>query len=140
MITELNNRKLISTKSQEERVTFSINRLLQQRLLQDLNVNEREREEIFNLAFELIRERLPRPPIDTPDSLKWNVFKEYIPHVLAILRIFDKQLLVTKPFAGLAELFRVVGVHLRQRGIMYDSLRLLNSAEAIMDRLAVEEH
>jgi len=140
MITELNNRKLISTKSQEEKVTFSINRLLQQRLLQDLKVNEREREEIFNLAFELIRERLPRPPIDTPDSLKWKVFKEYIPHVLAILRIFDKQLLVTKPFAGLAELFRVVGVHLRQRGIMYDSLRLLNSAEAIMDRLAVEEH
>jgi tetratricopeptide (TPR) repeat protein len=140
MITDLNNRKLISVKNQEERVTFSIHQLLQQRLLQDLDENEKEREEIFNLALELIRERLPRWSIDTPDSFKWTLFKEYMPHVLTILRIFDKQFPVIKPSVRLAEFFRDGGVHLRQRGIIFEGLRLLNSAEAILDRLAAEEY
>ncbi|KUJ15483.1 uncharacterized protein LY89DRAFT_783619 [Mollisia scopiformis] len=139
MVTDLMDRRLIGVKVQDHSQVFSIHRLLQHRLLQDLDDNPQEREMIFNMAFELIRERLPRPSIDSSDSMKWNVFKEYVPHVLTIQKIFDEGLPSIQPFVGLAELFRDGGVHLWQRGLIYDALRLLNSAEAILNRLDCDE-
>jgi tetratricopeptide (TPR) repeat protein len=135
MITDLTSRKLISVKKQDNREFFSVHRLLQHRLLQDLEENVQERDAIFNLAFELIRERLPRPSLDSPDSVKWTVFKEYIPHVLTMQRIYDDGMTMIQPFVRLSELFRDGGIHLWQRGLIYDGLRLLNSAEAILDRI-----
>lgn len=139
MITDLLSRRLIGFKKQDDRDTFSIHRLLQHRLLHDLADNPGESKEIFDMAFELIRERLPRPSLDTPDSIKWNVFKEYIPHVLTLQKVYVDGLLMIKPYVALAELFRDGGVHLWQRGLIYDGCRLLNSAEAILDRMGVEE-
>lgn len=139
MVTDLMDRRLISVKVLDNSQVFSIHRLLQHRLLQDLDDNPQERETIFSMAFELIRERLPRPSIDTSDSMKWNIFREYVPHVLTIQRIFDEGLRSIKPFVGLAELFRDGGVHLWQRGLIYDALRLLNSAEAILNMLDCDE-
>lgn len=139
MIQDLTNRKLITSKKQGDREVFSVHRLLQHRLLEDLDENIQERDEIFGLAFELIRERLPRPSIDSPDSVKWTVFREYLPHVLTLQRIYNDGLPMVTPFVRLAELFRDGGVHLWQRGLIYDGLRLLNSAEAILERLACDE-
>ena len=139
MIKDLTSRRLVGFKKQDNREVFSIHRLLQHRLLQDLDENPQEREEIFKLAFELIRERLPRPSMEAWDSLKWNVFKEYLPHVLTIQRIYQNGVPMVTPFVRLAELFRDGGVHLWQRGMMYDGLRLLNSAENVLDLLACEE-
>jgi tetratricopeptide (TPR) repeat protein len=137
MIEDLGGRKLISTKKQDGRESYSVHRLLQHRLLQDLEGDERE--EVFDMTFQLVRDRLPRPSIDTPDSNKWNVFKEYLPHVLSLQRIFDEALPIMTPFIGLAELFRDGGVHLWQRGLIPDGLRLLNSAEEILDKLDCDE-
>ncbi|KAF8853670.1 hypothetical protein BDZ45DRAFT_748304 [Acephala macrosclerotiorum] len=53
--------------------------------------------------------------------MKWNVFKKYVPHVLAIQRIFDEGMPLVVPFIGLAELFRDGG------------------SEAILNRLDCEE-
>lgn len=139
MVRDLTSRRLVGLKKQVNREVFSVHRLLQHRLLQDLDENPQEREEIFKLAFELIRERLPRPSMETSDSLKWNVFKEYLPHVLTIQRIYENGVPMITPFIRLAELFRDGGVHLWQRGMMYDGLRLLNSAEAILDILGCDE-
>lgn len=135
MIADLTSRKLISVKKQDNQEFFSVHRLLQHRLLQDLEENVQEREAIFSLAFELIRERLPRPSLDAPDSVKWTVFKEYLPHVLTMQRIYDDGMPMIQPFVRLSELFRDGGIHLWQRGLIYDGLRLLNSAEAILDRI-----
>lgn len=137
MIDDLGGRKLISIKKQDGKESYSVHRLLQHRLLQDLEGADRET--IFNMTFELVRDRLPRPSIDTPDSNKWNVFKEYLPHVLSLQRIFDDTLPIMTPFVGLSELFRDGGVHLWQRGLIPDGLRLLNSAEAILDKLECDE-
>jgi tetratricopeptide (TPR) repeat protein len=140
MILDLDSRRLINIKRQGNQDIYSVHRLLQRRLLQDLDKDPREREEIFCMAFELIRERLPRPSVDTPDSLKWNVFKEYLPHVLSLQRVYYEGQGVIAPFVRLAELFRDGGVHLWQRGLIYDGLRLLNSAEAILDKLQCDEY
>jgi hypothetical protein len=137
MITDLTSRKLVSVKKQDNREFFSVHRLLQHRLLQDLEENVQERDAIFNLAFELIRERLPRPSLDAPDSVNWTVFKQYLPHVLTMQRIYDAGMPMIQPFVKLSELFRDGGIHLWQRGLIYDGLRLLNSAEAILDRIGV---
>lgn len=140
MVHDLTSRRLMSTKMQDKREVFSVHRLLQHRLLQDMEENIQDREEIFGLAFEMIRGRLPRPSIDSsPDAVKWTAFREYLPHVLTLQRIYDEGLPMMTPFVGLAELFRDGGVHLWQRGLIYDGLRLLNTAEAILDRLACEE-
>jgi tetratricopeptide (TPR) repeat protein len=139
MILDLTTRKLITSKQQDNREVFSVHRLLQHRLLQDLDDNVQDREEIFHLAFELIRERLPRPSMDGNDSVGWTAFREYLPHVLTLQRIFDSGTPILTPFVMLAELFRDSGVYLGQRGQIYDGLRLLNSAEAILDRLNCEE-
>jgi len=133
MITQLTERKLVTTRQQNNRDVYSIHRLLQHRLLQDLVENPKEREEAFVLAFELIRERLPRPSIGVHDSIKWNIFKEYLPHVLTLQRIYEDGVPMITPFVRLANLFSDGGVHLWQRGMIYDGLRLLKSAESILD-------
>lgn len=128
-------------KHHENRDIYSIHRLLQHRLLQDMNTNIQERDEIFSLAFQLVRQRLPRPSIDTPEPAKWNVFKEYLPHVLCLQRVYADGLSAITPFLGLSELFRDGGVLLWQRYIFNDALKLLNSAETILDKLeSNDEH
>ncbi|KAH8820807.1 nb-arc domain-containing protein [Xylogone sp. PMI_703] len=139
MVEDLRRRRLITFKTQDKQEVISIHRLLQHRLLNDMDVDTKERDEIFNLAFELVRERLPRPSIHTPEPAKWNDFKEYIPHVLALQRIYTDTLQTITPFVKLAELFRDAGVHLWQRGLIYDGYRLLNTAESILDTLDVQE-
>jgi tetratricopeptide (TPR) repeat protein len=50
-------------------------------------------------------------------------------------RIYDDGMPMIQPFVRLSELFRDGGIHLWQRGLIYDGIRLLNSAEAILDRI-----
>jgi tetratricopeptide (TPR) repeat protein len=104
-----------------------------------MNTNSQERDEIFRLAFELVRQRLPRPSSDTPEPAKWNAFKEYLPHVVSLQRVYSDDLSIIKPFLGLSELFRDGGVLLWQRYISTDAMKLLNSAEAILNKLDCEE-
>jgi hypothetical protein len=138
MVTQLTERKLITVRQQNNRDIYSVHRLLQHRLLQDLAESPKERDETFVLAFELIRERLPKPS-GVHDSTKWNAFKEYLPHVLTLQRIYVDAVPPIAPFLGLASLFKDGGVHLWQRGMIYDGLRLLNSAETILDLLECQE-
>lgn len=139
MLAELNGRRLISIKKQDAREILCIHRLLQHRLLQDLDTNEKEREEVFSQAFELIRERLPRPSLHTPEQANWHLFKDFLPHVLSLQRVYTQRLPAIAPAIRPAELFRDAGVHLWQRGMIDDALRLLNSAEAILDQLDGDE-
>jgi tetratricopeptide (TPR) repeat protein len=104
-----------------------------------MNKNSQESDEMFRLAFELVRQRLPRPSSDTPEPAKWNVFKEYLPHVVSFQRVYSDGLSINTSFLGLSELFRDGGVLLWQRYISTDAMKLLNSAEAILDKLECEQ-
>ena len=114
---------------------------MQARLLKDLNSKPQKRDEIFRHAYDLVRFHLPRPSLDTPKAAEWNEFKEYLPHVLSLQKAYGDPLSITTPtpFLGLAELFKDGGVLLWQRYIHVDALRLLNSAEKILDELEIEE-
>ncbi|EFX06376.1 nb-arc domain containing protein [Grosmannia clavigera kw1407] len=137
IISKLKGQSIVTEKRQGERETYNVHRLLQARLLQDMNGNQAERDEIFMLAFSLIRSRLPRPSLDTPEPHKWNAFKEYLPHVLSLQRAYANPLSIVtvRPFRGLAELFKDGGVLLWQRYVHGDALKLLHSAEKILDQV-----
>jgi tetratricopeptide (TPR) repeat protein len=139
MIQDLNQRRLITVKNHEGRDVLQIHRLLQHRLLQDMNKNQQENDKIFRLAFELVRQRLPRPSLDTPEPAKWNLFKEYLPHVLSLQRVYVGGISIITPYVGLAQLFRDGGILLWQRFMVDDAMKLLNSAESILDKLDVKE-
>jgi hypothetical protein len=135
-------RFVVEAKGKHEgREIYNVHRVLQARLLQEMNANPQERDEIFRIAFDLVRYRLPRPSLDTPELSKWNAFKEYLPHVLSLQRAYAYPLSITTPtpFLGLAELFKDGGVLLWQRYIYNDALKLLNSAEKILDQLEDDE-
>ena len=106
-----------------------------------MNADRAERDRVFTTAFELIRHRLPRPSLDTPEQAKWNAFKEYLPHVLSLQRAYaDPLSIVTvKPFLGLAELFKDGGVLLWQRYSHGDALKLLRCAEKVLDQLPLRD-
>jgi hypothetical protein len=138
MIQQLTERKLLTTRQQNRREVYSIHRFLQLRLLQDLAETPKEMEETYVLAFELIRARLPQPSMSF-ETAKWNAFKEYLPHLLTVQRIYDDTVPRITPFVRLANLFKDGGVHLWQRGMIYDGIRLLKSAESILDLLDYQE-
>lgn len=137
IISKLKGQSIVSERMLGDREIYTVHRLLQSRLLQDMNTNHDERDRIFNIAFSLIRNRLPQPSRDTPEPNKWNAFKEYLPHVLSLQRAYaDPLSIVTvKPFLGLADLFKDGGVLLWQRYIHTDALKLLHSAERVLDEL-----
>ena len=139
MVTDLSRRKLITIKNHQGRDVLQIHRLLQCRLLQDMNTNRQENDQMFRLAFELVWQRLPQPSIDTLEPAKWNLFQECLPHVLSLQRVYGGGISIITPYGGLAELLRDGGILLWQRFILNDACKLLNSAESILDKLDAKE-
>jgi tetratricopeptide (TPR) repeat protein len=141
IISNLIGQRFVTEKRQEDGENYYVHRVLQARLLRGMNANPQERDEIFRVAFDLVRYHLPRPSLDTPEPSKWNAFKEYLPHVLSLQRAYADPLSITSPapFLELAELFKDGGVLLWQRYISNDALKLLNTAEKILDELESEE-
>ncbi|CAK7219343.1 hypothetical protein SCUCBS95973_003790 [Sporothrix curviconia] len=137
IISKLKSQSIVTERRQGDREIYTVHRLLQSKLLQDMNAEREERDIIFGTAYELIRTRLPRPSLDTPEQAKWNAFKEYLPHVLSLQRAYADPLSIVnvEPFLGLAELFKDGGVLLWQRYIHGDALKLLRSAERVLDQL-----
>jgi tetratricopeptide (TPR) repeat protein len=124
-------------KKRGDQETYEVHRAVGAKVLAELNAKARTKEELFKVAFELVRYRLPRPSMDSPEPHKWNQFKDNLPHVASLQRIYADPLSVVPltPFLGLAELFRDGGVLLWQRYISNDAMKLLNTAEKILDSL-----
>lgn len=141
LISSLISQRFVTEKRQEDRENYYVHRVLQARLLRDMNANPQERDEIFRIAFDLVRYHLPPPSLDTPEPSKWNAFKEYLPHVLSLQRAYADPLSITSPapFLALAELFKDGGVLLWQRYISNDALKLLYTAEKVLDKLERDE-
>ncbi|ORY58056.1 uncharacterized protein BCR38DRAFT_447870 [Pseudomassariella vexata] len=130
-----------TTTKHADKETYTVHRVLQSRLLQDMKAKPHERDEMYHIAYELVRHHLPRPSMDSPELSKWSTSKEYLPHVLSLQHAYADPFSIAspKPFLGLAELFKDGGVLLWQRYIYSDAMKLLDSAEKILDELESEE-
>lgn len=140
MITELSRRRLIEVKVQDDEEILSIHRSLQWKILQDNNRNIRHLDEAFSQAFELVRKRFPLPsPIQVPEPSKWPACKEYLSHVLHLQHVAMELFPSLVPSVRLARLLSDGGINLWERGMTDEGLRLLRSAEEILDKLGCEE-
>lgn len=144
MTTELIKRRLISTKFQDGQEILSIHRLLQCKILQELDRDTQKRWEVFSQAFTLVRKRFPRPsPIQVPDPSKWNACKECLQHVLSLRRIFVDCLAKSPPIIGSLEFSQLLydaGFNCWEREMTHDGLLLLETAEIILNGLNYDPH
>ncbi|KAL9598499.1 MAG: hypothetical protein Q9219_004472 [cf. Caloplaca sp. 3 TL-2023] len=140
MISELSRRNIISVKTYKEEESLSIHRSLQHRILQELEKDTRKRDEVFSQAFTLVRKRFPLPsPIQVPEPAKWPACKEYLPHVLHLEAVIMRSSIPISPSVKHARLLSDSGILLWERGMTSEGLRLLKSAEAVLDGLD-EDH
>ncbi len=140
MTRELSRRNIISVNTENGEETLHIHRTLQQKILEDLDKDPRRREEVFFQAYELVRKKFPLPsPIQVPEPAKWPACREYLPHVLHLVNVTTNLLPSILPSVKLARLFSDGGINLWERGMTSEGLRLLKSAEAILDRLENDE-
>ncbi|KAH6675312.1 nb-arc domain-containing protein [Plectosphaerella plurivora] len=140
ILRDLLAKRFISLKKEEGKEVYVIHRALQSRLLVELHKEPERWRALFRVAFQLVRNKLPRPSLDTTEQHKWNQFKEYLPHVAHLQRAYaDPTTIVSAvPFVGLAELFKDGGVLLWQRFLSQDAMRLLTTSERILDQLETE--
>lgn len=140
MITELSCRRLILVKTQDGEEALSINRSLQQKIVDDLHRDTQKREVVFAQAFSLVRKRFPLPsPIQVPEPKKWAACKENLPHLLRLQTVVTETLPLILPSVEVARLLSDGGINLWERGMTNEGLRLLRSAEDILDRLKCDE-
>ncbi|EXF76699.1 hypothetical protein CFIO01_03510 [Colletotrichum fioriniae PJ7] len=137
ILNQLISKHFISEKTQDNKKMYIVHRSVQIRISRELHKKTRQAEELFKLTVELVRRRLPRPSLDFPDQQKWSHFKEYLPHVATLQKIYSDQgtVIALTPFIELAELFKDGGVFLWQRFLRNDAMRLLLAAERILDQL-----
>ena len=139
MITELSRRNIIAVKTENGEQSLSIHRLLQQKILKDLDAQKRE--QVFSQAFLLVRKRFPLPsPIQVPEPAKWPACKEYLPHVLHFESVITNIMPSIRPSIEIARLLSDGGINLWERGMTSEGLRLLMSAETVLDRLHYDEN
>ena len=140
MITELTRRRLITVSDQDGEEIIAIHRSFQRKILKDLAKYPGKPEEVFEQAFALVRKRFPLPsPIQVPEPEKWPACKEYLPHVLNLQKVVTDYLPSIAPSVALARLLSDGGINLWERGMTIEGLRLLRSAEALLDKLACGE-
>jgi tetratricopeptide (TPR) repeat protein len=144
MTQELVRRRLITTKIQSGQEILGVHRLLQCKILQELDRDPKRRYEVFLQAFTLVRKRFPRPsPIQVPDPSNWDRCKESLQHILSLRRIFVDCLSKTPPIPDSVEFSQLLydaGFNCWEREMTQDGLRLLESAENILNRLSYDPH
>ena len=140
MTGELSRRNIISVNTENDEDILSIHRSFQQKILEELDRDPRRREEVFSQAYELVRKKFPLPsPIQVPEPGKWPACKEYLPHVLALENVTTKLLPSIIPSVRFARLLSDGGINLWERGMTSEGLRLLKSAESVLDRLESDQ-
>jgi tetratricopeptide (TPR) repeat protein len=134
MIAELSGRRLVAVKEKGTNQILSIHRLLQEKILLDLDPAKFT--EVFEKVYCLVRKRYPAAsPIQVPESQKWPDCKAYTPHVLSVHRAFKAGSLI-EPSISLAQLFYDAGFHVWERQTTaYDGISFLETSEEILNTL-----
>jgi tetratricopeptide (TPR) repeat protein len=132
MVRELKNRRLITIRRQDGQDVISIHRLLQQKILEDLDKDVQRREHVFSQVFELVRKRFPEAsPIQEPQPEKWPQCMKVLPHVSSLRIVVAKAVPRIAPTLNIARLFADGGTHLWERGKVIEALRLMRTSEAV---------
>lgn len=140
MINELSCRRLIVVKFQDGEEILSIHKSLQLKILKDIERDSQKRKAVFTQAFLLVRKRFPLPsPIQVPEPEKWPICKKNLMHVLQLQKVAMEISPSIQPTVNLARLLSDGGINLWERGMTNERLCLLNSAEAILDKLNCDE-
>ncbi|KAH7028080.1 uncharacterized protein B0I36DRAFT_146973 [Microdochium trichocladiopsis] len=142
MIAEILGRRLISVKEGSSGPVYSIHRLLQQKIL--LDMEDYGFVDAFRKVFRLIRKKFPAAdPQQVPGARNWDTCKEYIPHVVTLHRIFlqskDSLTSLSDPTpVEISSLFYDAGFYLWARqSTSYDGLAFLGTAESILQTAGV---
>lgn len=135
MVRELSSRRLIVVRRQDGQDILSIHRLLQQKILEDLDKDGQKREYVFAQVFQLIRKSFPESNlIQVPQPEKWPQCMKVLPHVLSLQTVVTKSVPRISPSIELAHLFADGGTHLWERGKVIEALRLMRTAETIFKK------
>jgi tetratricopeptide (TPR) repeat protein len=132
MVRELKNRRLITVRRQDGQDVISIHRLLQQKILEDLDKDVQKREQVFAQVFELVRKRFPETsPIQVPEPEKWTQCMKVLPHVSSLRIVVAKAVPRIASTLEIARLFADGGTHLWERGKVMEALRLMRTSETV---------
>jgi tetratricopeptide (TPR) repeat protein len=145
MINELSGRRLLSDKkTSSDETAYTIHRLLQQKIL--LDMEDFGFADAFRKAFRLIRKRFPAAdPQQVPNPHNWEECQEYLPHVSTFWGIYQQTAasatLGDPTPLELAELFYDAGFYIWARQTpSYNGLSFLESAEKILDDIKMNPY
>lgn len=135
MIRELSNRRLISVRRQDNQDILSIHRLLQWKILEDLEKDAQKREYVFEQVFYLVRKAFPETsPIQAPQPENWPQCIKIVPHISSLRIVVARAMPRITPTLELARLLADGGTYLWERGKIIEGLRLMRTAEAIYNK------
>jgi tetratricopeptide (TPR) repeat protein len=132
MIGELASRHLVTRETVLQKPQLSIHRSLQKSVLHDLDQDFALFQQIFDLAFTLIRKVYPpQSPTHDPQNEHWVTQELYQPHILSLHSVYKKS--SKKPIASIAfaELLSDAVYYFWERGTLRDGKLLTNTAEEI---------
>lgn len=115
---------------------LTIHMSLQEGLLLKLNSDTGRRQAAFERVTILLRETYPTPnPWQIPDASKWPLTLKVLPHLLNLVRCFDRSDAPIQLHLQFAELLADVGIELYDRGFTSDAWTLSEKAGEILNSL-----
>lgn len=143
MINELIGRRLLTEKKTSTGETaYTIHRLLQHKILQDMD--DYGYADAFRKSFLLIRNQFPVSNAQqVPDPQNWSICQIYLPHISALHNIYQQNA-TSSPFGDpepveIARLFYDAGYHIWTRqSTAHNGLQYLKTAEKILDDIKMD--
>ncbi|KAG0633463.1 P-loop containing nucleoside triphosphate hydrolase protein [Tuber brumale] len=134
MIGNLASWHLVTLETAQGKTQLSIHRSLQKSILHHLDKNPALFQQIFRLAFALIRKAYPKQsPTHDPQNEHWGTQELYQPHILSLHSVYEKYSM--KPTdveqVAFAELLSDSAYYFWERGTLRDGKLLTNTAENI---------
>ncbi|KAK5653462.1 hypothetical protein OQA88_8948 [Cercophora sp. LCS_1] len=126
----------IRTRGSDTSRVYSIHRSVQRSILNALDNDRNARESIFNTAVALVDTQLPRPsPIMVPKYELWEVFRVYIPHVLALHKVYKTSRTPIRPTVQFAELIRSAAAYFYENNLTSECLEIATTGEEVCHQL-----
>ncbi|KAI0534299.1 hypothetical protein GGR58DRAFT_516246 [Xylaria digitata] len=132
MHIELLSRHLMRPQGDTSGSALTMHRSLQKNLLFRLDKKPNVRQTVFENAIKLVKKRFPKQsPIGVPINHRWTLYELYIPHVLALHRIYIERQQELRVSANFAYLLCDEGYYMWDRHLGWEGLRILETAEEI---------
>ncbi|CAI7622461.1 unnamed protein product [Penicillium glandicola] len=129
---ELLCRHLVRPHAESYESALSIHRSLQKNLLFRLDRDPKARQSVFQRAMAFVRNCFPvQSPIGVPVNNRWAEYEKYLPHALALHKIYLESDGGISGTAELADLLCDAGYYMWDRNLGLAGISILESAEKI---------